>query len=71
MVGRNCSSCAANHWNLTTDIGCEECDCNATGSQSLQCDEVTGQCICNPGVVGQLCDECAELHFGFSDDGCR
>ena len=41
------------------------------GSSSLQCDEVTGECQCKPGVTGSQCDSCDDSYYGFSTDGCR
>ena len=32
------------------------CECNATGSSSLQCANSTGQCTCNTGYKGTNCD---------------
>lgn len=71
VVGRDCSSCAENHWGLGSDSGCVECQCNATGSETLQCDVGTGSCSCRPGVTGERCNACMEGHYGFSEQGCR
>ena len=32
------------------------CNCDATGSSSLQCADSTGQCTCNAGYKGTKCD---------------
>ena len=50
---------------------CKECDCNPKGSMNQQCDLVTGQCFCQPGVTGKACDKCMPLHYEFSDEGCK
>ena len=42
------------------------CNCNAKGSESLQCDE-KGQCKCKPGFTGLECNECMP---GFEGDQC-
>lgn len=46
---------------------CKPCRCNKCGSKT--CDIKTGNCICQPNVLGFECDRCAENHFGF--DGCK
>ena len=35
---------------------CLACNCNATGSESLQCDDFTGKCRCKPGFYGDKCE---------------
>ena len=41
------------------------CRCDETGSKNNICNKMTGECDCNPHVRGDLCDECAENHYGF------
>ena len=41
-------------FSLVNQLGTEECDHN------------TGQCLCLPGVEGELCDKCQADHWGFS-----
>ena len=41
------------------------------GSESLQCDQITGVCTCKAGVGGVSCDHCQDFHYRFSDNGCR
>lgn len=37
------------------------CDCNKAGSNSTDCNRLTGQCECkNPNIVGLKCDKCRE-----------
>ena len=43
----------------------------STGSVTTQCNEVSGVCECKAGVVGESCDQCADLHYGFQESGCR
>ena len=35
-----------------------DCNCNAKGSVSYDCDLYTEQCDCKASVVGLKCDEC-------------
>ena len=47
------------------------CDCNATGSSSLQCADSTGQCTCNAGYKGTNCDAaCGCDATGSSSTAC-
>ncbi|MED6279319.1 hypothetical protein CHARACLAT_033234 [Characodon lateralis] len=47
------------------------CNCNPIGSTSGECDIVTGQCECHPGITGLHCDRCEINFFGFSSSGCK
>lgn len=47
------------------------CDCNPIGSTNGQCDIVTGQCECQPGITGLHCQRCEVNFFGFSASGCK
>ena len=40
VEGQRCDRCQANHWNLASRNGCTACNCDPTGSESLQCNEV-------------------------------
>ena len=40
------------------------CECNSEGSSSPDCARATGQCACNPGVVGLKCDNCSSESTG-------
>ncbi|KAK3087389.1 hypothetical protein FSP39_005285 [Pinctada imbricata] len=68
--GPNCERCKDNHFERPGDRYCTPCDCNPTGSESLQCDAF-GKCRCKPGVTGDKCDRCEENHYDFSVYGCR
>ena len=58
-----------------------ECQCDIRGiarideaSGSRGCDEETGQCSCKRNVIGKDCNQCAEQHYGLSEDdaqGCQ
>ena len=49
---------------------CEPCNCDPTGSKSLQCSP-DGQCDCKPGVTGPKCDMCEPTHWDFTELGCK
>lgn len=34
------------------------CECEPLGSESLQCEQASGQCQCRPGFGGLRCDRC-------------
>ncbi|BFZ08525.1 hypothetical protein BsWGS_11564 [Bradybaena similaris] len=50
--------------------GAIDCDCDRTGSLSVECNPSGGQCECRPNVVGRRCDQCAPGTYGFSLAGC-
>ena len=52
------------------DPGCDRCDCG-TASVSRECDSVTGQCQCQPGVTGRRCDECQAGYWNYGRRGCQ
>lgn len=47
---------------------CHPCQCNPSGSIHVNCDQVTGQCLCKQGVTGQLCEECEPRHLLVEDE---
>ena len=66
------------HGTLVVHLLCfVECTCNTKGSQrGDQCaHNPTGECRCNTGVVGALCDQCDDGYYGFglkdSRNGCK
>ena len=59
VTGKQCDTCMPKHYGFS-DKGCNECDCDPTGSTDLQCDLVTGQCPCRDKVEGRRCDRCME-----------
>lgn len=70
VVGRNCSQCRANTYNMSEN-GCLECQCNSRGSSSLQCDDETGQCPCLANVTGKKCTQCIVGYYGLPRKVCR
>ncbi|KAG6444665.1 hypothetical protein O3G_MSEX003474 [Manduca sexta] len=67
--GANCERCRENYFQGSGDI-CLPCNCNPTGSRSLQCN-AEGKCQCKPGVTGDKCDVCAPNHYEFTNQGCK
>ena len=48
------------------------CNCDATGSSSLQCADTTGICTCNAGYKGTKCDAaCGCDSTGSSGTACN
>ncbi|VDM31523.1 unnamed protein product [Hydatigera taeniaeformis] len=41
------------------------CNCNPNGSVDLQCDPLTSQCPCRPGIKGRKCDICGSGYWNF------
>ncbi|XP_053338679.1 laminin subunit beta-1 [Clarias gariepinus] len=64
VVNHNCDQCAANHWNMGMDDGCEACECHPQNSYSPHCNLFTGDCNCRPGFGGKRCTECEAFHWG-------
>ena len=36
---------------VLVENGCTKCECDMYGSVHNDCDDVTGQCVCKPGMV--------------------
>ena len=58
------------YWNINSGKGCEKCTCDPMGAVNNDCDDVTGQCLCKPGVGGPTCSACLAGYWGFSPRGC-
>lgn len=71
VIGQQCDTCPAGHWNVASGRGCESCDCDVQGSLGEDCDITSGKCRCKPGVDGRRCDQCAAGHYQFSSAGCK
>ncbi|KAM7532855.1 hypothetical protein Aperf_G00000128727 [Anoplocephala perfoliata] len=73
VLGPRCFECAPQHFNLTSGKGCESCNCDPTGSISLDCHPSTGQCTCRPDRGGRKCDQCQRTFYGDprNPDGCK
>ncbi|XP_077863234.1 laminin subunit beta-1-like [Saccoglossus kowalevskii] len=78
-VGRNCDRCVTYTYGLNSTHGCTPCNCDVEGSSNLQCDAVTGECACQPGVDGTTssaegagkCTECKDGFKSFTLIGCE
>ncbi|KAF5273327.1 hypothetical protein FQR65_LT04750 [Abscondita terminalis] len=67
--GPNCERCRENYYQRE-DHYCVACNCDPTGSRSLQCNS-EGKCQCKPGVTGEKCDRCDTNHYDFTVHGCK
>lgn len=59
-TGDLCDRCAKGFFGYPhhAEGSCESCDCNSEGIVSDECDELSGQCNCKPGVTGRQCNKC-------------
>uniref|UniRef100_A0A914X951 Uncharacterized protein n=1 Tax=Plectus sambesii TaxID=2011161 RepID=A0A914X951_9BILA len=71
VTGVRCDQCESGYFNLTSGVGCQECNCDTLGSLNTTCNVVTGACQCKPGITGRRCDQCELQHFGFGAEGCK
>ncbi len=62
VQGPKCNTCIANFYNISSR-GCMECQCDPLGSNSTQCDVVSGQCACTGNSVGLNCNLCPNGTF--------
>ncbi|NXY84481.1 LAMA1 protein, partial [Alcedo cyanopectus] len=67
--GQYCERCSLGYYGDPQVAGgsCQPCQCNPSGSLHSSCDPATGQCLCKPGVTGQLCQECEPRHLLLED----
>ncbi|KAH9416857.1 hypothetical protein DERP_011972 [Dermatophagoides pteronyssinus] len=69
--GLRCDRCEAGYWGLHKisegNSGCIPCKCNKIGSSRIDCEQMTGRCVCKPGFQGMKCDICSETTFGQLD----
>lgn len=51
-TGPLCDKCMLGYYGNTEGLNgkCSECDCDPDGIVSNECDEITGQCNCRPGM---------------------
>ncbi|XP_063676439.1 laminin subunit alpha-1-like [Bolinopsis microptera] len=53
---RRCDGCPNLQYLDPDSRSCVDCNCHPEGSRNFQCDLYTGNCECNPMIVGQQCD---------------
>lgn len=70
VVGQGCGQCAPAHWDLASGTGCQACNCDPTGSLSLDCNQLDGQCACLDGRGGRTCGDCEDFSWGDPNDQC-
>ncbi|XP_060517066.1 laminin subunit alpha-1 [Cylas formicarius] len=61
--GWKCERCKPEHYGDPSTSNCKPCECDLLGSESKQCHNATGQCVCNEKFTGRTCDQC-EVGFG-------
>ncbi|XP_027009679.1 laminin subunit beta-1b [Tachysurus fulvidraco] len=78
-VGQACDRCRHGYYGDASTQKCQKCMCQPLGTDShrcvdgeCECEQVSGQCPCLPGVEGQHCDHCAPNTWNFhSGKGCE
>ncbi|XP_047245942.1 laminin subunit beta-1b [Girardinichthys multiradiatus] len=78
--GHSCQHCKPGYYGNAATQSCRKCMCNSMGSapyvcssrDDCQCDQRSGQCPCQPNVVGQNCDQCAPNTWNIAGGtGCQ
>lgn len=46
------------------------CGCSMFGSVRDDCEQMTGRCVCKPGVQGQKCTVCTSHNKVLTRNGC-
>lgn len=71
--GLQCDRCEAGFWGLHKisegNSGCIPCTCDPRGSLRDDCEQMTGRCVCKPGVQGMKCNVCPDGTV-LEEDGC-
>lgn len=71
--GLQCDRCEAGYWGLHKisegNRGCIPCSCNTSGSIRDDCEQMTGRCVCKPGLQGIKCNVCPDGTV-LQPDGC-
>ncbi|GAB1601049.1 laminin subunit alpha-like [Argonauta hians] len=78
VMGDKCDMCRPGFWDLDISHakGCTECQCDSAGTIGgfNNCDWRSGQCICKPSVMGQMCSTCKRGSYKLQDNnpfGCE
>lgn len=71
VIGRQCDHCKLNHYNISSGIGCSNCDCDSDGTHNSaeSCELETGQCDCLQSRGGRTCSECSANYWGDPTQG--
>lgn len=83
-AGALCDRCAVGYFgqpigngslSLTVVGQCAACDCDPDGTDAAagggDCDRLTGQCVCRPGLLGRRCDRCDARRSTLQAGQCR
>uniref|UniRef100_A0A0K0F7N6 Laminin subunit alpha-5 (inferred by orthology to a human protein) n=1 Tax=Strongyloides venezuelensis TaxID=75913 RepID=A0A0K0F7N6_STRVS len=67
VEGKSCDKCVKYAYGYDPLIGCQLCGCNKDGSEGgeLECDPLSGQCLCKDNVGGRKCDSCLAGFYRF------
>lgn len=57
-LGWRCEKCKKGYFGDPLTGGCQACLCDPFGSLSVECDNITGRCLCKEHFVGRTCEEC-------------
>ncbi|KAK3918799.1 Agrin [Frankliniella fusca] len=75
--GEKCDRCEPAYWGLqkvrdhgNPSVGCLPCQCHKWGAVRDDCEQMTGRCVCRPGVQGEKCEECVSPGHVLSPAGC-
>uniref|UniRef100_A0A668A1R9 Laminin subunit beta 1 n=1 Tax=Myripristis murdjan TaxID=586833 RepID=A0A668A1R9_9TELE len=77
--GYGCQHCKLGYYGNAATQSCRKCMCYSVGTvpqacpspDECQCDQYSGQCHCQPNVIGQNCDRCAPDTWNIaSGTGC-
>ncbi|KAG5885807.1 hypothetical protein JTB14_001416 [Gonioctena quinquepunctata] len=72
--GAKCDRCESGYWGLPKISsgyrGCIPCGCSTFGSVRDDCEQMTGRCVCRPGVQGQKCTVCTNHNKVLGPSGC-
>ncbi|XP_066580920.1 laminin subunit alpha-1 [Prorops nasuta] len=68
--GWKCEKCKKEHYGNPLEQNCMRCNCDMLGSNSMECDEKSGQCPCKPLFTGRDCSSCIK-GYGNVTAGCR
>ncbi|XP_031335468.1 agrin-like isoform X3 [Photinus pyralis] len=72
--GTKCDRCLPGYWGLPKisvgHLGCIPCGCSSFGSVREDCEQMTGRCVCKPGIQGQKCTVCNSHNKILGPNGC-